>query len=213
MEPASELLERILAERRAKWNGRSKYKEPAPPDTVDLPSLPDNWTWVRWEQIGFSQNGRAFPSKEYQAQGVKLLRPGNLHVSGKVVWNEGNSRHLPKRWATEFPEFIVGPRELIMNLTAQSLKDEFLGRVCLTGSDERCLLNQRLARLSPIKVLPEFILWLFKSSVFRRFVDELNTGSLIQHMFTTQLGDFLLPLPPLPEQNNSLQSRAAAVGN
>ena len=31
IEPASKLLERILAERRAKWNGRGKYKEPAKP--------------------------------------------------------------------------------------------------------------------------------------------------------------------------------------
>jgi type I restriction enzyme S subunit len=200
IEPASELLKRILAERRAKWNGKGKYKEPAAPDTADFPSLPEGWIWVRWDQIALSQNGRAFPSKEYQAQGFKLLRPGNLHVSGKVVWNEENSRYLPELWATEFPEFIVGPHELIMNLTAQSLKDEFLGRVCLTGPEERCLLNQRLARLTPVEVLPEFLLWVFKSRMFRRFVDDLNTGSLIQHMFTSQLGDFLLPLPPLPEQ-------------
>jgi type I restriction enzyme S subunit len=87
-----------------------------------------------------------------------------------------------------------------MNLTAQSLKDEFLGRVCLTGLNERCLLNQRLARLTPIKLKPEFLLCVFKSRLFRRFVDDLNTGSLIQHMFTSQLTDFALPLPPLPEQ-------------
>ena len=30
VEPASELLKRILAERRAKWSGKGKYKEPAP---------------------------------------------------------------------------------------------------------------------------------------------------------------------------------------
>ena len=201
VEPASELLKRILADRRAKWNRKNKYKEPEAPKTTELPSLPKSWTWVRWEQIGFSQNGRAFPSKGYQLEGFKLLRPGNLHVSGKVVWNEENSRYLPENWAEEFPEFIVGPHEIIMNLTAQSLKDEFLGRVCLTSPDERCLLNQRLARLAPVRVLPEFVLWVFKSHVFRRFVNDLNTGSLIQHMFTSQLADFVLPLAPLPEQN------------
>jgi len=44
------------------------------------------------------------------------------------------------------------------------------------------------------------MLWVFKSAVFRQFVSELNTGSLIQHMFTRQLDEFLFPLPPLPEQ-------------
>jgi type I restriction enzyme, S subunit len=87
-----------------------------------------------------------------------------------------------------------------MNLTAQSLKDEFLGRVCLTSEGERCLLNQRLARLTPCGFPTAFALIVFKSRWFRTFVDRLNTGSLIQHMFTSQLESFPFPLPPLVEQ-------------
>ena len=47
-EPADQLLERILAERRARWEAqekrRGKYEEP-PPDTSDLPELPEGWVW------------------------------------------------------------------------------------------------------------------------------------------------------------------------
>ena len=57
VEPASELLKRILAERRAKWNGKGKYKEPAPPDTGNLPALSTGWCWVRLEQLGFIFGG------------------------------------------------------------------------------------------------------------------------------------------------------------
>lgn len=199
LEPASELLERILRERREKFASK-KYKEPASPDTSDLPALPDGWEWATWDQIGTSQNGRAFPSKEYSSSGTKLLRPGNLHVDGFVEWTDKNTRHMPEEWAEDYPLHLIGPRELVINLTAQSLADEFLGRVCLTGSEEYCLLNQRIARLTPIKVLPEYLLWMFKSHVFRRYVDSLNTGSLIQHMFTSQIAEFALPLPPLEEQ-------------
>ena len=218
LEPASVLLGRILEERRGRWEAeqlekmrakgkaprddkwKQKYKEPVPPDALKLPELPEGWAWARWEQIGFSQNGRAFPSKEYQPSGFRLLRPGNLHASGKVVWTEKNTRYMPERWAKEFPRHIVGPGELVMNLTAQSLKDDFLGRACMTGPTDYCLLNQRIARLTPVEVSSVYLLWLFKSKVFRRFVDGLNTGSLIQHMFTSQLVDFPLPLPPLVEQ-------------
>lgn len=87
-----------------------------------------------------------------------------------------------------------------MNLTTQSLKDEFLGRVCMTGDGECCLLNQRIARLTPTGVHPRFAFWLFKSPRFRRYVDELNTGSLIQHLFTSQVDDFVLPVPTKDEQ-------------
>jgi len=217
-EPADRLLARILTERRAKWEAdrlakmqaagkppkddkwKAKYEEPGAPDTSDLPDLPDGWVWAKWDQVGFSQNGRSFPSAEYQQQGVKLLRPGNLYANGKVVWTTENTRSLPDRWGNEYPSFLVGPRELVMNLTAQSLKDEFLGRVCMTGSSERCLLNQRLARLTPLGGMSDYYLWIFKAEAFRRFVDGLNKGSLIQHMFTTQVARFVLPLPPVAEQ-------------
>lgn len=211
-ENGHELLARVLRERPRAWEDwvkrtgkrRTKYAPPEHRPTGSLAPLPDGWCWATWDQIGFSQNGRAFPSSDYADTGVRLLRPGNLHVSGRVVWTSENARRLPVRYADEFREFLVGPEELVMNLTAQSLKDEFLGRICMTGPQERvepCLLNQRQARLSPIFISPRFMFWLFKSKVFRRYVDGLNTGSLIQHMFTSQLSQFALPLPPLSEQD------------
>ena len=56
---------------------------------------------------------------------------------------------MPQEFREENPDLIVRGGELVMNLTAQSLRDEFLGRVCITDEDEGCLLNQRLARLTP----------------------------------------------------------------
>jgi type I restriction enzyme S subunit len=228
VEPASELLKRIRVERRKRWEAseleklkgkgltsdkldeafgkqRKKYKDPIQVDTSDLPELPEGWRWAYWDEVGFCQNGRAFPSKYYSEEGVRLLRPGNLHVSGRIEWTPENTRRLPETWAERYKEYIITEGELVINLTAQSLKDEFLGRVCLTGPSERCLLNQRLARLTPVELPPEFCLWLFKSPVFRRYVDTLNTGSLIQHMFTTQIKNFILPLPPKQEQEMLVQ--------
>jgi type I restriction enzyme, S subunit len=218
-EPADRLLVQIADARRRTWeekqlakmkglgklpkedSWKTRYKEPASIYCRELPGLPEGWTWVSWEQVGFYQNGRSFPSQEYRSTGVKLLRPGNLHASGRVVWTEQNTRYLPEKWLIAEAPFLVGPNELVINLTAQSLKDEFLGRVCLTGMSERCLLNQRIARLTPVLVRSRYLLWMFKSHVFRRFVNNLNTGSLIQHMFTSQLIEFCLPLPPLAEQD------------
>ncbi len=204
VDPASELLKRILAERRKKWeeeNPDKKYKEPAEPDTIDLPKLPKGWIWAALSQVALFQNGRSFPSKEYSLQGVKLLRPGNLYADGLVKWTDNNTKNLPEKWATKYPDYLIGGGELIMNLTAQSLRDEFLGRTCTTAEGERCLLNQRLARISPLSGLnSHFLLWLLKAKIFRDFVDTLNTGSLIQHMFTSDLAQFNLPLPPQVEQ-------------
>ena len=94
----------------------------------------------------------------------------------------------------------MGPGELIMNLTAQSLKDDFLGRVCVTLPGERCLLNQRQARLWTFGLDHRYLFWFFRMPFFRSYVDGLNKGTLIQHMFTSQLDEALVIIPPLAEQ-------------
>ena len=68
VEPASELLQRIRAERRRRWeqaelakyeakgqkppkNWKDKYKEPEPVDDSDLPELPDGWVWATIDEL------------------------------------------------------------------------------------------------------------------------------------------------------------------
>ena len=61
-EPASKLLERILKERRKQWEkaGRKgKYKEPAAPDTTNLPELPEGWVWASLPQLGELNRGKS----------------------------------------------------------------------------------------------------------------------------------------------------------
>jgi type I restriction enzyme S subunit len=50
-ETGAQLLERILTERCEKWNGKGKYKEPAKPDTTNLPPLLEGWAWASVEQL------------------------------------------------------------------------------------------------------------------------------------------------------------------
>jgi len=197
---ACQLVERAMALAEHARMGQAKREARQDVPDQPLPELPIGWARVPWKTVGTSQNGRAFPSGDYSSEGIKLLRPGNLHVSGEVRWTEQNTRCLPERYAKEFPEFIVGPGELIMNLTAQSLKDDFLGRVCVTPPGERCLLNQRQARLRTFGLDPRYLFWFFRTPFFRSYVDGLNKGTLIQHMFTSQLDEARIMVPPLAEQ-------------
>jgi type I restriction enzyme S subunit len=75
-ETGAKLLERILAERRARWEAkqvaklaeqgktapndwRKKYPEPVQPDTNDLPELPAGWVWATLSQVGWLDRGRS----------------------------------------------------------------------------------------------------------------------------------------------------------
>ena len=50
-ETGAQLLQRILETRRSQWHGRGKYKEPAAPDTTNLPELPEGWVWANIDQL------------------------------------------------------------------------------------------------------------------------------------------------------------------
>ena len=90
-EPASVLLERILAERRRRWEetgGRGKYQEPVAPDTTDLPELPESWCWASLEALTSAVRvicyGILMP-KEHVPGGVlyvkvRDMRSGTLNV-------------------------------------------------------------------------------------------------------------------------------------
>ena len=62
-EPADQLLERILAERRVQWEAQEKrwgkYKEPVAPDVSNLPKLPEGWVWATLPQLGELNRGKS----------------------------------------------------------------------------------------------------------------------------------------------------------
>jgi type I restriction enzyme S subunit len=58
-ETGEQLLQRILEERRAKWSGKGKYKEPIAPLIDELPQLPDGWTWATMPQLGELNRGKS----------------------------------------------------------------------------------------------------------------------------------------------------------
>lgn len=58
-ETGEQLLARILTERRQKWQGRGKCKEPVTLDAINLPTLPEGWTWATMPQLGELNRGKS----------------------------------------------------------------------------------------------------------------------------------------------------------
>ncbi len=132
LEPASELRKRILKERREKWEGkqiaryeakgqkppqdwREKYKEPARPDTSNLPELPEGWVWATVELCSNWANGKGLTKQEMEegeyfvfgGHGIAgkhskyLVEEGSI-VIGRVGAHCGNVTIAPeKSWITD----------------------------------------------------------------------------------------------------------------
>ncbi len=127
-ESGEQLLQRILEERRAKWTGKGKYKEPLDPVTDELPQLPEGWTWARLDNLAALKGGITVDSKriDLSASPVPYLRVANVQrgfidlsevkyinaspsdigelrlETGDVLFNEGGDRDkLGRGWIWE----------------------------------------------------------------------------------------------------------------
>lgn len=163
----------------------------------------EEWPETRIGDLCGMQNGRPFPGTEYSHRGTRLLRPGNLDASGYLTWETTKTVCLSGQWEQQASEFVIEAGDVVMNLTAQSLEEGFMGRVCLVRADDRSLLNQRIGRFYGWVngVLPEYVFRVFQSSRFQRHAIEMCEGSKVKHLFWPYISRFQLRLPPIGEQH------------
>ena len=88
-ESGTMLLQRILVERRAKWQGRGNYKEPATPDATKLGPLPEGWTWATMPQLGELNRGKSKhrPRDDPRLYGgpYPFIQTGDIRKSGGTI--------------------------------------------------------------------------------------------------------------------------------
>lgn len=101
-ETGAQLLDRILRERRQRWEQKQlakfkeqgktppkgwqvKYPEPVQPDTTDLPGLPEGWVWATVDQCSLDETaitdgpfGSNLKSSHYQDAGPRVIRLQNI---------------------------------------------------------------------------------------------------------------------------------------
>lgn len=98
-EPAPVLLERILKERRRRWEEaelakmaakgkvpkndrwKAKYKEPVAPDASELPELPEGWCWASLDQLAWDSSYGTSIRCSPEADGLPVLRIPNVSDS------------------------------------------------------------------------------------------------------------------------------------
>ena len=113
-EPADQLLERILSERRALWEAQEKrgrkYREPVEPDTSDLPGLPKGWVWTTLPQLGELNRGK---SKHRPRNDPRLLGGSYPFVqTGDIRHSQG----LVTRHSQTYTEFGLRNSSLICTI-------------------------------------------------------------------------------------------------
>ena len=202
-ETADRLLQRILAERRARWEAqekrRGKYKEPAAPDTSDLPELPEGWAWATLTQIsdlkGGATKGRRYRPGESLIE-VPYLRVANVQ-RGYLDLSEIKMIEVTHEVADQL---ALVPGDVLF--TEGGDRDK-LGRGWVwKGEIDGCIHQNHVfrSRLMLSEMQPEFVSW-WGNSFGQTFFEQ--TGKQTTNLASINLAvlsSFPVPLPPLAEQ-------------
>jgi type I restriction enzyme, S subunit len=213
-ETASQLLERILKERRRKWeedqlavyakagkklpaNWKDKYKEPAAPDETGLPALPEGWCWATMEQVGKVQLGRQRSPQHHVGPHMRpYLRVANVFEDRIDVTDVMQMNFTP----AEYEVYRLQHGDILLN-EGQSM--ELVGRPAIYRDEVpgACFTNtlvrfQCLGKLDPEYALAVFLTYL-KNGRFQKIA---TITVNIAHLGAGRFCELEFPLPPLDEQ-------------
>lgn len=214
VEPASKLLQRILAERRRRWereqrrnyaekgkalpkNWKAKYKEPVAPGTT-RPDLPRDWCWATVDQcasaIEYGSSAKAHPG----SSGVPVLRMGNITQDGQIALDD--MKYLPKGHPA-LPSLRLRKGDLLFNRTNSS---DLVGKTAIySGKPPLCTFASYLIRIGlSARLRPHFLMYALNGPSGRRWIGEVASQTVGQaNVNGTKLAAFTFPLPPLAEQD------------
>ena len=201
-EPADRLLQRILAERRARWESqekrRGKYKEPVAPDTTDLPELPEGWVWSRFDQVVSTLEGGTAVSATNTRSNRPVLRSSAVR-QGLVDYED--FRYLPDG-AKQGADPYIATGDLLFTRLSGTL--EYVGNCAVVGElrGRKIEFPDRIFRGRCVfGISPNFIQLAFAEKTLRRSLEaKAKSSAGHQRISLADLREYCIPLPPLTEQ-------------
>ena len=196
VEPASELLKRIAAEKAQLVKDKKiKAQKPLPPITdVEKPfELPEGWEWCRLANIAYGfQYGTS--SKSSKMGEVPVLRMGNIQ-NGKIDLTD----LVYSSDEEEIEKYRLNDGDLLFNRTNSR---ELVGKTAIYIGKQRAIYAGYLVRYHMAgNISPNFANIVMNSRLHSEWCDEVKTDALGQsNINATKLSGFRFPLPPLDEQ-------------
>lgn len=215
-ETGEQLLARILKERRERWeqeklkefaekgknppkNWQDKYPKPVQPyDSINLPKLPENWTWASLDQLAYPIRNGMSPKPNTEQKGYPILRINAVRAM-KVYLDECRHLDLPYE---EVKNFILKNNDILITRYNGSI--DLLGVFGVVRDlDEPMLHPDKLIRAQPIlgEILSNWIELAANIGHSRAYVkSRAKTTSGQTGVSGEDIKQTPIALPPLAEQ-------------
>ena len=209
-ETGAELLQRILTERRARWEQKqlakyakqgktppkgwqAKYPEPVAPDLTDLPPLPQGWTWASVEQLAELTSGHTPKDAGQFAQDdgvVHWFKVGDMNTPGNEDVLTAASARFTKEAASELGLKLAPAGTIVFPKRGGAIATNKKRRLGVLAAYDLNMMG-----LVPAPSAAEWLWSWFKGVDLAK----LSDGSNIPQINNPDIAPLHLPIPPAVE--------------
>ena len=214
VETGEALLQRILKARRAAWEKaelekmgakgktpandawRKKYKEPTPPDTAELPNLPEGWAWATLDQLcSLITSGSRGWKKYYADSGSLFIRAQDIKYDSLELTN---TAFVDVDGVSEGSRTKVQTEDLLITITGANVTKSARIQIPI----EEGYVSQHVALARPtLSFLSAFIFhWVVSPANGREKLLDAAYGAGKPGLSLTDLKELPVALPPSAEQ-------------
>ena len=228
LEPASQLLERILKERGQKWEEqqleqfkakgimpkndkwKEKYNKPDVDEVAKLIELPEGWLWVSTEltakdkdnSLGAGPFGTIFKKKDFRENGVPIIFL--RHVKAGRYLTKRPTYMDQSKWEELFVPYSVFGGEILMTKLGDppgeaAIYPRGIGPAMVTPDVIKLDVNDSIA-------VPEFLMNFYNSEISTSFITKLAFGTTRLRVTLPIFKALPVPIPPLDEQREIVRA-------
>ena len=192
-ETGEQLLQRLLVVRRARPKGKSKYKEPASPDTAGLGDVPEGWVWASMEQMVAHLTDGDHQAPPQTDSGIPFLVIGNVR-SGEIDLTD--TRFVGEAYYNSLDPY----RQPKMGDLLYTLVGSYGIPVRVKTNEPFCI-QRHMAILRPHEQSPmEYLTIAMESNEVFKQATAVATGTAQMTVPLSGLRKIAIGLPPITEQ-------------
>jgi len=161
-------------------------------------NLPESWVESKIGNLLYFAGRigwKGLKAEEYTEEGPLLLSVYNLNDGDEVSYNR--VYHITKERYEESPEIMVKQGDILLTKDGAGIGK--LGYV--KELQQEASINSSLLLIRPGNAaISKYIFYLLSGPELQRIVKERITGSATPHLFQRDIKEFIIPIPPLEEQ-------------
>ena len=199
---AQELYQQIQAEKqRLIKEGKIKKEKPLPEITEDEKpfDIPETWKWVRLSQVAVLENGdrsSKYPiKKDYVDFGIPFF--GAKDIDGAIM-SFDNVRYISQEKFSELGNGKLKDYDFVCLLRGS------VGKCAVFRADKRHQTGFICAQMVIVRCIDfgifHYLRHFLSSPFYNKYIESKVTGTAVRQLPAKELGNTLIPLPPLAEQ-------------